>query len=68
MIVFNDPPRKAEPITKLCSECGREYQAKRDRSRWCSPACKQRAYRRRLLARLIIITVVPDYSNQTVTE
>lgn len=30
-----------------CLQCGKMYHAKRCDSKWCSPACKQKAYRER---------------------
>jgi hypothetical protein len=33
-----------------CQECGREFDAVRSDQRYCSAACKQRAYRQRLKA------------------
>jgi predicted nucleic acid-binding Zn-ribbon protein len=34
-------------VTKICVQCGDEYEAGSLRSRYCSPACKQKAYRER---------------------
>jgi hypothetical protein len=34
--------------TGICEQCGRRYQLQRSSARFCSPACKQLAYRKRL--------------------
>ena len=34
--------------TRVCEQCGKRYEPQRSSSRFCSPACKQRAYRKRL--------------------
>lgn len=38
-------PREREPID--CLTCGERIDARRSDTRYCSPACRQRAYRRR---------------------
>ena len=35
---------------RLCEECGAPLEKKRRQARYCSPACKQKAYRRKKLA------------------
>jgi len=35
---------------KVCGVCGEEFTAKRVDAKTCSPACKQKAYRRRRAA------------------
>jgi hypothetical protein len=34
--------------TRTCEQCGRRYELQRASARFCSPACKQQAYRKRL--------------------
>ena len=34
--------------TRICEQCGKRYELQRSSSRFCSPACKQQAYRKRL--------------------
>ena len=33
---------------RICEQCGKPYEPQRSSSRFCSQACKQRAYRKRL--------------------
>jgi hypothetical protein len=33
---------------KMCEQCRKSYEPQRSSSRFCSPACKQQAYRKRL--------------------
>ena len=42
--------RGARAREKLCEACGEEFTAKRADAKTCSPACKQKAYRRRRAA------------------
>jgi hypothetical protein len=42
--------RCTRPTSRACSICGVEFKPKRGHARYCSPACKQRAYRQRLVA------------------
>ena len=39
--------RGARAREKVCAVCGEEFTAKRADAKTCSPACKQKAYRRR---------------------
>jgi predicted nucleic acid-binding Zn ribbon protein len=39
--------RRAAARQKVCEVCGEEFTAKRVDAKTCSPACKQKAYRRR---------------------
>ena len=34
--------------TRVCEQCGKRYEPQRSSSRFCSPACRQRAHRKRL--------------------
>ena len=34
--------------TRVCEQCGKPYEPQRSSSRFCSPACRQRAHRKRL--------------------
>ena len=34
-------------MTSVCETCGREFTARRNDARYCSPACRQKAYRHR---------------------
>jgi len=34
-------------MTSVCETCGREFTARRNDARYCSPACRQNAYRHR---------------------
>jgi hypothetical protein len=36
--------------TRVCAQCGKPYEPQRSSSRFCSQACKQSAYRKRLIA------------------
>ena len=38
---------RAEARKKICEVCGEEFPANRRDTKTCSPACKQKAYRRR---------------------
>jgi len=42
------PARARRRRPCVCLGCGIEFKPARDDARYCSPACKQRAYRRRL--------------------
>jgi predicted RNA-binding Zn-ribbon protein involved in translation (DUF1610 family) len=42
--------RRARAREKACAECGAEFTATRSDAKTCSPACRQKAYRRRLSA------------------
>jgi hypothetical protein len=41
---------------RICELCGRSYEAQRSSSRFCSPACRQRAHYRKLSVRLNVRT------------
>lgn len=38
--------RELDVLIKQCDECGQDFSARRDRARWCSPACKERRRRK----------------------
>jgi len=40
-------PKQRRTFPRICAHCGKEFQAESDRARWCSDACKMRAYRER---------------------
>jgi predicted nucleic acid-binding Zn ribbon protein len=40
--------KQREPHVVTCEVCGQEFTPKRSDARTCSPACRQRAYRKRL--------------------
>jgi hypothetical protein len=40
--------RARRPVPRDCLGCGVEFKPARGNARYCSPACKQRAYRQRL--------------------
>jgi hypothetical protein len=42
--------RARRRVPRACSICGVEFKPNRGDARYCSPACKQRAYRQRLVA------------------
>jgi hypothetical protein len=42
---------RAVKLTRTCSVCGTRYQAKRVDSAYCSPACRQKAFRQRKVER-----------------
>ena len=35
------------PFPRVCAYCGKRYMSGSDRSRYCTNACRQRAYRER---------------------
>jgi len=41
-------PRKVEHQPQACQECGEQFTPKRSAAKFCSPACRQSAYRERL--------------------
>jgi hypothetical protein len=44
--------RESAPVSsrvRRCAQCGRTYRPQRSDALFCSPACKQRAYRGRLI-------------------
>ena len=43
----NPPPRPKRKFTIICGWCGKTATAESDRGRWCSDACKIKAYRHR---------------------
>ena len=53
-------PFRSAPVSSrstLCRHCRQAYEPQRSSSRFCSQACKQRAYRRRLS---VTVSVTPD--------
>jgi hypothetical protein len=42
------PWLRAGGICRICEQCAKAYEPQRSSSRFCSPACKQQAYRKRL--------------------
>ena len=40
--------------TRVCEQCGKPYEPQRSSSRFCSPACRQRAHRKRLSVTLSV--------------
>jgi hypothetical protein len=46
------PSRRA----RVCEQCGKRYELQRSSSRFCSPACRQRAHYRKLSVRLSVRT------------
>ena len=40
--------------TRVCEQCGKRYEPQRSSSRFCSPACRQRAHRKRLSVTLSV--------------
>jgi hypothetical protein len=48
--------------TRLCEQCGKRYEPQRFSSRFCSPACRQRAHHKRLLSvrHSVTPTLTPD--------
>jgi hypothetical protein len=45
--------RKKEPLERACAVCGRTFTPPRRDARTCSPACRQKAYRRRVTGKRI---------------
>jgi hypothetical protein len=45
---WRDQNETAPAPRRVCDECGKAYAPHRSSSRFCSQACKQRAYRKRL--------------------
>ena len=43
-----------------CKQCGREYEAKRSTSSYCSPKCKQEFYRNRVVTVTPSVTLTPS--------
>ena len=50
--------------TGVCEQCGKRYELQRASARFCSPACKQQAYRKRLSVTVSVTTAVT--SNTTI--
>jgi hypothetical protein len=48
--------------TGVCEQCGRPYELQRASARFCSPACKQLAYRKRLSVTPGVTPAPPDCS------
>jgi hypothetical protein len=46
--------------TGVCEQCGKRYELQRASARFCSPACKQQAYRKRLSVTLSVTTIPPE--------
>lgn len=44
---YNDLARAGEAVTATCATCGNAFVPRRSDARYCSPACRQRAYRER---------------------
>jgi hypothetical protein len=55
------PPRR----TRVCEQCRKPYQPQRSSSGFCSQACKQQAYRKRLTV-TSSVTPAPDYEGDVV--
>ena len=51
--------------TRVCEQCGKAYEPRRSSSRFCSQACRQRAYRKRLS---VTSSVTPAPAPNTVIE
>ena len=49
----------------VCEQCGRAHEPQRSSSRFCSPACKQTAYRNRLSVTPSVTTPAPLPDTQT---
>jgi len=49
--------------TRICEQCRKPYQPQRSTSRFCSPACKQQAYRNRLCV-TPSVTPKPNAANE----
>ncbi len=47
VILFNRLSRRGAANPRVCEACGEEFQPKRFDARYCSPACRQKAYRER---------------------
>jgi hypothetical protein len=53
--VFHGRDRAEIPVLrKICEQCGKAYDPERSSSRFCSPACKQGAYRKRISVTLSV--------------
>jgi hypothetical protein len=42
--------------TKVCEECGKSYELQRTSSRFCSPTCRQRSHRKKVLSVTLSVT------------
>ena len=51
-----------------CKECGKEYNAKRSTSLYCSPKCKQEFYRNRMSKPVTLSNAKPVTVTPTVTR
>jgi hypothetical protein len=61
-VSINDPTaRMPWQTTPRCEQCAKPYQPQRSTSRFCSPACKQLAYRKRLS---VTASVTPTPADQ----
>ena len=50
---------------RVCEQCGKRYELRRSSSRFCSPACRQRAHRKRLS---VTLSVTPAPAPHTPIE
>jgi hypothetical protein len=51
--------------TRVCAQCGKSYEPQRSSSRFCSQACKQSAYRKRLsVTSSVTVMFVPDGTSE----
>lgn len=44
-------------MKRTCAHCGKEYETKSNRSRYCSDACKMKAYRKRKREKKEVVTI-----------
>jgi hypothetical protein len=51
---------ETNPRGRACEQCGRSYPPQRSTSRFCSPACRQRAHRRNRLSVTLSVTAAGD--------
>jgi hypothetical protein len=60
-----DHSDNAKARIAICQQCSRRYELQRASARFCSPACKQQAYRKRLS---VTVSVTPAAIASTATE
>jgi hypothetical protein len=56
---------EARDVSRPCLECGEHFEPRRADSKYCSPACKQKAYRKRVTDNEYDSRVVFDSRNAT---
>lgn len=48
---------RSKRFKRICGHCGGEFLTASDRARWCSPKCKQAAYRLRREKQSLVTTI-----------